>query len=81
MIQTESITNFRMNYKDVLKRAVAAPVLLLQNSALAGVLVSPDEWNRLNDELKRLRRLARADKALAEMKAGDYVDITDGIPS
>lgn len=80
MIQTESITNFRTNYREVLKRVLVAPVLLLQNSTLAGVLVSPEEWNRLQDELKRLRRMAKADKAATAMKAGDYVDITEGIP-
>lgn len=62
MIQTESITNFRTNYKEVLKRALTAPVLLLQNSALAAVLLSPDEWNRMNEELKHLRRLLKADQ-------------------
>lgn len=67
MIQTESITNFRTNYRDVLKRALIAPVLLLQKSTLAGVLVSPDEWNRINAELKYLRRQALADQRAKEL--------------
>jgi PHD/YefM family antitoxin component YafN of YafNO toxin-antitoxin module len=74
MIQTESITNFRTNYRDVLKRALIAPVLLLQKSTLAGVLVSPEEWNRINDELMRLRRIVQADKDFAEMRNGKYTE-------
>lgn len=74
MLQTESITNFRVNYRDVLKRTLTAPVLLLQKSTLAGVLVSPDEWNRINDELKRLRRIVQGDQDFADMRQGKYTE-------
>ncbi len=72
-IQTESISGFRSNYDGVLKKLSNGPVLLLQRSNLAAVLVSPVEWNQLTVELQQLRRLLAADQHFAEMKAGKFV--------
>ena len=44
-IQSESISNFRNNYNAVLQRLTKGPVLLLQYSDVAGVLLSKEEWN------------------------------------
>ena len=56
-IQTASVSGFRNNYKDVLKQVSDGPVLLLQSSQLAAVLVSPAEWNAIAIRLKRLQQL------------------------
>ena len=77
-IQTESVTSFRNNYDAVLKKLVQGPVLLLQRSTLAAVVVSADDWNELqtqlitqeqeNRELKTQLRNALLDKYSLEMQ-------------
>jgi PHD/YefM family antitoxin component YafN of YafNO toxin-antitoxin module len=50
-IQTQSVSSFRNNYDAVLKKLPAGPVLLLQRSTLAAVVVLPEEWNALQTQL------------------------------
>lgn len=71
-IQTESVSGFRNNYKVALTKVESGPVLLLQNSKAAAVLVSVEEWNTIAARLKRLQQLealAEAKRISAEMKA------------
>jgi PHD/YefM family antitoxin component YafN of YafNO toxin-antitoxin module len=67
-IQTESVSGFRDKYDAVLKKLSDGPVLLLQRSRLAAVLVSHEEWNRIAMRLKRLEDLELLMKA-KEIKA------------
>jgi len=62
-IQTESVSGFRDKYDAVLKKLSEGPVLLLQRSRLAAVLVSHEEWNRIAKKLKRLEDLELLMKA------------------
>ena len=71
--QTDAISNFKNKHDAVLSKLRAGPVLLLQRSKPAAVLVSPEEWDRTAREMKRLKRIVAADEALAQMRAGDYV--------
>jgi hypothetical protein len=50
-IQTESVSRFRNYYDAVLKKLINGPVLLLQRSTVAAVVVSPTEWNDLKAQL------------------------------
>ncbi len=50
-IQTESVSGFRSSYDAVLKKLVNGPVLLLQRSSLAAVVVAGEEWNDLQARL------------------------------
>lgn len=50
-IQTESVSGFRSSYDAVLKKLVNGPVLLLQRSTLAAVVVAGEEWNDLQARL------------------------------
>ena len=50
-IQTESVSGFRSSYDTVLKKLVNGPVLLLQRSTLAAVVVAGEEWNELQARL------------------------------
>ena len=71
-IQTESVSGFRNNYKVALTKIENGPVLLLQNSKAAAVLVSLEEWNTIAARLKRLQQLealVEAKRISAEMKA------------
>jgi PHD/YefM family antitoxin component YafN of YafNO toxin-antitoxin module len=77
-IQTESVSGFRNNYDTVLKKLIHGPLLLLQRSTVAAVVVSPEEWNDLkarlatqeqeNRELKTQLRNALLDKYSLEMR-------------
>ena len=42
-IQSESVSGFRIKYKEIIRKAAISPVLLLQHSQLAAVVISPDE--------------------------------------
>lgn len=67
-IQTESVTGFRNNYKEVLQRVATSPVMLLQQSRVAAVLVSADEWN----QLQRYKNLAILDEQSKRVQQGEY---------
>ena len=67
-IQSESITGFRIKYKEVIKRAATSPVLLLQNSQIAAVVISPDEWN----QLQRYKSIALLDEQSKLVAEGNY---------
>lgn len=54
-VQTTSVSGFGDNYAAVLENLSKGPVLMLQQSRLAAVLVAPGAWNRLLQELEELR--------------------------
>jgi|LakMenE18May11ns_1017448.scaffolds.fasta_scaffold9957487_10 hypothetical protein len=71
-LQTEPITQLQRNYNIVLDRLPVGPVMLLQRSALAAVMVSPEQWNAMTAELERLRRVVAGDRHFADMRNGQY---------
>jgi PHD/YefM family antitoxin component YafN of YafNO toxin-antitoxin module len=77
--QTESVSGFRDHYDAVLKQLNDGPVLLLQRSRLAAVLVSHEEWNRIAAKLKRLEQLellAKAKETKARVARGEETTVT-----
>ena len=58
--QTMPISELRRQQGKILKMAEAAPVVLMSRSEPAGVLVSPQEWNRLVNRLKHLEAIQEA---------------------
>ena len=69
-IQTESISNFRNNYSIVLERLNAGPLLLMQHSKVAGVLLSQEEWNAISERIEDLEDIAAAWKHKYEKAMG-----------
>lgn len=57
MPQTEAISNFKNHCEAVLTKIRQGPVLLLQRSQAAAVLVDPAIWNQHVEETRRLRLL------------------------
>lgn len=55
MPQTEAISNFKNACDDVLAKMRKGPVLLLQRSQAAAVLVDPVMWNQHVEEMRELR--------------------------
>ena len=66
IIQSEAVSSFRDHYKAIFKQLERGPVLLLQNSKVAAVLVDPAQWNRQQEEIKRLRLLLEAKRSKAK---------------
>lgn len=64
--QTEPISNFKNDQTAVLRKVKESPVVLMQYSKPAAVLVDPEQWNRT---LKRLQTLERA--ALIQQRVAD----------
>lgn len=66
MISTASVTDLKQNTASVIKRArtLGAPVVILQRSRPAAVLVDPDHYRALEEALEYLEDL----KALDERK-------------
>ncbi|MFN8491322.1 MAG: type II toxin-antitoxin system Phd/YefM family antitoxin [Caldilineaceae bacterium] len=69
--QTVPISELRRQQDKILKMAEAAPVVLMSRSEPAGVLVSPQEWNRLVNRLKQLEALQEARRNLARNDANN----------
>ena len=66
-IYTESISDFRNNYDAALKKLAQGPVLLLQRSKPAAVLVEPESWNQIAEEMQALR--AQVERLTEEIAA------------
>lgn len=77
--QIVPISDLKLHHARVLGMLGKGPVVLAQRSKPRAVLVSVEEWDRRAEELKRLRRMAKADQALAEMRAGNYIDVTEEV--
>lgn len=76
LIQSEAVSTFRDRYKSIFKQLDRGPVLLVQNSKVAAVLVSPQQWNAQQAELQRLRLLNEAKRVLAEIHSGQAETIS-----
>lgn len=66
MINTASVTDLKQNTASVIKRArsLGAPVVILQRSRPAAVLVDPDHYRALEEALEDLEDL----RAIEERK-------------
>ena len=75
--QIVPITDFRIRQGEVLTKLTKGPVFLAQRSKPAAVLVSMQEWEQIQEELKRFRHHAEADRQFAEIRAGTYTNLDD----
>lgn len=64
--QIVPISDFRIRQTEVLDKLDNGPVFLAQRSKPAAVLVSMDEWDRLQAELTQLRRQQEAGRLSAQ---------------
>jgi prevent-host-death family protein len=70
VVRSESVSSFRNHYKDILERVKKdGPVLLIQKSEVAAVLVSTDEWN----QLQRIKHATRLDEQSKLVQGGNYL--------
>jgi prevent-host-death family protein len=74
LVRAESVSNFRTHYREVLTKVqTEGPVLLLQNSQVAAVLVSAEEWNIQQRRLRQFELLAEAKRILADIDSGKAI--------
>jgi len=70
VVRSESVSNFRVHYRDILPRVKKeGPILLIQRSEVAAVLVSIDEWN----QLQRLKHVNLLDEQSKLVQQGNYL--------
>jgi len=72
--QVEPISNLQRGAVAILHKLDKGPVFLSQRGALAAAIVSIEEWDRIANELRRMRRIIEGDQQFAQMRAGDYVE-------
>jgi len=66
------ITDLRTKQPEIFEGLKESPILLTRQGHGAGVLVHPETWNKLVEETKHYKRLARIERARREMDAGNY---------
>ncbi|MEZ4731067.1 MAG: type II toxin-antitoxin system Phd/YefM family antitoxin [Caldilineaceae bacterium] len=66
------VTELRTRQPEIFDSLHEAPVLLTRQGYGAGVLVHPDTWNKMIEEIRHYKRLARIERARREMDAGNY---------
>ena len=71
--QVEKISVLKNNQAAVLAKVRQGPVLLMQRSNPAVVLVAPETWNALARELEHYRHLALLDEQSKRIDAGEYL--------
>jgi prevent-host-death family protein len=66
------ISDIRKRQQEILEQVAHSPVVLTQHGKAAAVMVDPDTWNQIMEELEDLRDLLtiqRQDKAIATGEA------------
>jgi PHD/YefM family antitoxin component YafN of YafNO toxin-antitoxin module len=69
-MQAVPVTELRTRQPEIFDALSEAPVLLTRQGHGAGVLVHPNTWNQIIEDLKHYRRLARIERARREMDSG-----------
>ena len=73
VLPTMPVSNLRTQQAVILNQLANTPVLLTQRGQGAGVLVHPDTWNKLIEQLEHLLHLELLRTRAAEMERGEYV--------
>ena len=64
------VSHMRIRQAELLEQAKHGPVVLIEKgSTPAAVLISPEQWNDMNRQLKQLTILAESRRIFAEMAA------------
>lgn len=65
--QTASASDFKVNPNAIFEKAADGPVMILSRAQQKAVVVSPQYWNAIAKELRRLRHLELCDWVSKEM--------------
>lgn len=70
IMETRPVSEMNRNPNAILELLASGPVVLMQRSVPAGVLVSPKEWNSLFDRLEALENAVEIWKGKYELATG-----------
>ncbi len=76
--QTEAISNLKNSYEHVMGRLLRGPVLLMQRSKPAAVLVSVTDWQRASQRLAELEEREMIRQRVANAHADPSADLELG---
>ena len=71
LMKTAPMSDMGRKPNTVLEMTKSGPVVLMARSDPAAILVSPEEWNRIAEELRRLRVIAEARRIEERTNAAD----------
>ncbi|MCB0186460.1 MAG: type II toxin-antitoxin system Phd/YefM family antitoxin [Caldilineaceae bacterium] len=78
LMETRPVSEMNRNPNAILELLASGPVVLMQRSTPAGVLVSPEEWNNLFDRLEDLEDAVEIWKGKYELATGkDTIEEAD----
>jgi PHD/YefM family antitoxin component YafN of YafNO toxin-antitoxin module len=70
---TMPVSDLRTHQAEIIATLDNTPIMLTNRGEGAGVLVHPNTWNKLVEEVERYRRLARFNQIRHNMDAGNYL--------
>jgi prevent-host-death family protein len=73
VLPTMPVSELRTHQAEILNQLQQTPVLLTQRGQGAGVLVHPDTWNKVMEQLEHLLHLELLRQRAAEAARGEYV--------
>jgi PHD/YefM family antitoxin component YafN of YafNO toxin-antitoxin module len=73
VLPTMPVSDLRTQQANILGQLKETPILLTQRGQGAGVLVHPDTWNKLIEQLEHLRHLELLRQRSAEIARGEFV--------
>ena len=73
VLPTMPVSELRTQQAAILNQIHETPILLTQRGQGAGVLVHPDTWNKMVEQLEHLLHLELLRTRAAEVIRGDYV--------
>jgi prevent-host-death family protein len=65
------ISDLRARQTEILKQIQAGPIVLTQHGKAVSVMIDPEQWNRITDELETLADSVDALAARLELLAGE----------
>ena len=78
VMETRPVSDMNRNPNAILDLLASGPVVLMQRSTPAGVIVSPKEWNSLFDRLEELEDAVEIWKGKYELAIGcDTIEDAD----
>ena len=72
-----TLTDIKQRSTEVFEQIRSGPVIVTHRGDTAGVFATVELWNQREAELARLQRSLNRETPLAQMRAGEYIDITD----
>lgn len=77
VLPTMPVSELRTQQAIILNHLSETPILLTQRGQGAGVLVHPDTWNKMIEQLEHLLHLELLRKRAAEIAHGEYVTFAE----